>query len=155
MSDTPKNPFAEAMGPARAAAEDFAKMFANMKLPPVPDSEAVLATYRKNFEAVSAANRIALEGAQAVAKRHVEIMQQAMAELSEAVRTMASNEAPQAKAVHQAELLKAAYEHAVANTRELSDLIQRSNGEALALLNHRFSEAMDEVKALLEKSKSA
>jgi phasin family protein len=39
----------------------------------------------------------------------------------------------------------------VANTRELSDLIQRSNSEALTLLNKRFAEAMDEVKGLMNK----
>ena len=32
--------------------------------------------------------------------------------------------------------------------RELADLIQRSNGEAIEMLNKRFAEAMDEVKAL-------
>ena len=36
--------------------------------------------------------------AQAVAKRHMEIMQQTMAELSETMRALASAEAPQAKA---------------------------------------------------------
>jgi hypothetical protein len=36
--------------------------------------------------------------------------------------------------------------------KELSDLIQQSNAEALALINQRFVEAMDEVKALAEKS---
>jgi hypothetical protein len=36
--------------------------------------------------------------------------------------------------------------------KELSDLITRSNGEALALLDQRFREAMDEVHGLLEKS---
>jgi hypothetical protein len=30
-------------------------------------------------------------------------------------------------------------------------MIQRANGEAIALLNKRFSEAMDEVKALIQK----
>ena len=52
----------------------------------------------------------------------------------------------------QADLLKRTYERAVSNTRELSDLIQRSNGEALDLLNKRFTEAVDEVKSLVEKS---
>ena len=42
--------------------------------------------------------------------------------------------------------------HAVANMKELGDLIQRSNAEAMALLNHRFVEAMEEVKALAVKS---
>jgi phasin family protein len=48
--------------------------------------------------------------------------------------------------------VKKSYEHAVANIRELSDLIQRSNTEALHLLDARFKEAMDEIKQLLEKS---
>ena len=48
-------------------------------------------------------------------------------------------------------MLKAAYERAVSNMREVADLIQKSNTEALGLLNHRFTEAMDEVKAMAAK----
>jgi phasin family protein len=48
-------------------------------------------------------------------------------------------------------MLKHAYERAVANMQEMRDLIQQSNAEALALINQRFVEAMDEVKALAEK----
>ena len=148
------NPFAAAMGQAKTATEDFTKMFSEMKLPMMPDTEALLAAHKRNMEVMSAANRIALEGAQAVAKRHMEIMQQTMSELSETMRSLTTTEAPQAKAARQAEMLKRAYERAVSNTKELSDLIQRSNGEALGLLNQRFAEAMDEVKQLIEKAAS-
>jgi phasin family protein len=131
---------------------DFTKIFAEMKLPTVPNMEAFVTANRKNMETLSAANRIALEGAQAVARRHMEIVQQSMAEMTEAMRAMSSMDAPQAKAARQAELLKTAYEHAVANMKELSDLIQHANGEALALISKRFTEAMDEVKALAQKT---
>ena len=80
-------------------------------------------------------------------------MQQNMAELTEAVRALSSVEAPQAKAAKQAELLKQAYERAVANMKEIGDLITHSNAEAVKLLNNRFAEAMDEVKALADQSK--
>ena len=53
----------------------------------------------------------------------------------------------------QAELLKQAYQRAVTHMKELGDLIQQSNQEALGLINQRFAEAMDEVKTLVEKSK--
>jgi phasin family protein len=131
---------------------DFTKILAQMKLPALPDIDAFVAANRKNMETLSGANRIALEGAQAVARRHMEIMQQSMAEMTEAMRAWSSLDAPQAKAAKQAELLKTAYEHAVANMKEVSDLIQHSNGEALALINKRFIEAMDEVKALAQKA---
>jgi phasin family protein len=131
---------------------DFTKMFAELKLPGLPNMDVFVAASRRNMEMLSGANRIALEGAQAVARRHMEIMQQNMMEVTEAMKALSSIEAPQAKAAKQAELLKAAYEHAVANMKELSDLIQHSSGEALALINKRFAEAMDEVKTLAQKA---
>ncbi len=132
---------------------EFGKMFADMKMPAMPDMEAFVNLSRRNMETLTAANKVALEGAQAVARRHMEIVQQNMAELTEAVRSMSSVEPPQAKAAKQAELLKHAYERAVGNMKEIGDLITQSNAEAVHLLNARFAEAMDEVKALADKSK--
>ena len=131
---------------------DFAKMFSDLKMPAMmPGMEQVMNLYRRNMEALSEANRVALEGAQAVARRHMEIMQGTMAELTEQMRGVSPGEGPQARAAKQAELLKRAYEKAVANLRELGDLVQRSNNEAIETLNRRFSEAMDELKALTDK----
>lgn len=132
-------------------AGDFAKMFADLKLPSMPDMESFLAANRRNMEALTAANRVAMEGAQAVARRNMEIMQQSFAELTECMQALATADGPQAKAAKQAEMLKQAYERAVANMQELRDLIQHSNAEALSLLNKRFTEALDEVKLLAEK----
>jgi phasin family protein len=134
---------------------DFAKLFADLKLPAMPDMEAFVAASRRNIETLTAANRVALEGAQAVARRHMEIVQQSVAEMTEALRSLSTVETPQAKAAKQAELLKAAYEHAVGNLKEIGDLIQNANAEAVKLLNTRFAEAMDEVKALADKSTKA
>ena len=131
---------------------DPTKFLADLKLPPMPDVEAVLAAHKRNLEALTDANRVALEGAQTVARRHMEIMQSTMTGLTETLKTMSVTEAPQARAAKQAELLKQAYENAVSNTRELGDLIQKSNTEAMAKLNHRFSEAMTEMKALFKKA---
>jgi phasin family protein len=154
MASDPKfppgwNPAQWATG-AMPGADEFRKLLDGLKMPHAPDAEALMRAHQRNIEALSAANRIALEGAQAVAKRHMEIMQQTMAELTETMRALAGAEAPQDKAAKQAELLKSAYERAVSNTRELGDLIQRANGEALGALNQRVSEAIDEMKSLLK-----
>ena len=142
MADDPANLFTE-----------MTRRFTEMRFPTMmPDSSALLAAHRRNMEVLANANRLALEGAQAVARRHMEIMQQTMTELSEHVRELATTESPQAKAARQAALVKKSYEHAVANIRDLSDLIQKSNGEALHVLSERFKEAMDEIKGLVEKS---
>jgi len=130
---------------------DMMKMLSDFRMPGMPDMEALAAAQRRNLEALSAANRVALEGAQAVARRHMEILQSAVGEMTDAVKALSTQEAPQAKAARQAELVKSAYEKAVANMKEVADLIQKSNSEALGVLNHRFTEAMEEVKTLVTK----
>ena len=132
---------------------DLMRMLSEFRLPAMPDMEALASAQRRNLEALSAANRVALEGAQAVARRHMEILQQSMSEMSEAMRALSSGqEPPQVRAAKQAEMLKTAYERAVANMKEIADLIQKSNGEALTLLNRRFAEAMEEVKTMMSKA---
>jgi len=130
---------------------DMMRMLTEFRIPGVPDLDALAAAQRRNLEALSRANRVALEGAQAVARRHMEILQQATTDMTEAMRLMTNQESPQARAARQIEMLKAAYEKAVANIREVADLIQKSNAEALAVLNQRFTEAMDEVRTLAQK----
>ncbi len=145
-------PFAQAMGQAKHAAEEFTRMITQMKFPALPNADALLGAHQRNMEALSAANRITMEGAQIVAKRHMEIIQQTMAEMTETMQALASSDAPQAKLAKQSEMLKRAYERAVANTTELSELIQRANREALEQLSQRFTEAMGEVKRLMEQA---
>ncbi len=147
---------------ARMAAEtqsnalaEMNRMFSQLRTPVMPDMSLLMSAHQRNMETLSAANRVALQGAQTVARRHMEIMQQTMSDLSETMRQITTPEGPQDKAVRQADLLKASYEKAVVNMRELSELIQRSNSEAVGLLNSRFTEAVEEAKTLVAKGKTA
>lgn len=148
----PEESKAKAGAAAMPEMPDFTKMFAELKLPAKPELDALMGMYRRNMEVLSNANRVALEGAQAVARRHMEILQSSMGELTAAMQTLTAKDTPRAKAAKQAELLKSAYEHAVGNMKEIADLIQKSNGEALGLLNTRFSEAMAELRSMMDKS---
>ncbi|WP_027283513.1 phasin family protein [Rubritepida flocculans] len=131
-------------------AEEMMKLFGSMKLPSAEQLQALADAQKRNLEAMVAANRLAMEGAQALARRNLDILQQAMAELAQTMQNLASLEGnPAQKAQQQAEAMKAAYERAVANMKELADLIQKSNGEAMEVLNRRFSEAMEELRGLM------
>jgi phasin family protein len=130
---------------------DMMRMLSEFRIPGMPDMDALASAQRRNLEALSAANRVALEGAQAVARRHMEILQQSMTEMTEGIRLLTSQESPQQRAMRQAELLKQAYERAVQNMKELTDLIQASSGEAVSVLNRRFTEAVEELRSLTPK----
>ena len=152
MSDKPEGK-PETSRPETSRPEtSMMRMLADFRLPNLPDFEALAALQRRNLEALSQANRVALEGAQTIARRHMEILQQGMAEMTQAMQQLAGQD-PQGAAAKQAELMKAAYEKAVANLKELADLIQKSSEEAVSVLNRRFAEAMDELRALSQGKK--
>ncbi len=60
---------------------DMTKIMAEFRLPAMPDMTELAKAQQKNLEAITAANKVALEGARAVAERHMEIVQQSVAEM--------------------------------------------------------------------------
>jgi phasin family protein len=126
------------------------KLFSDIKFNGF-DVEAVLAGQRRNIEAFAAANQAAFEGLQTIAKRQAEMVRQSVDETNKAVKEMFAAGSPEEKAARQAELTKAAFERAVSNTRELTQLVARSQSEAIDVLNKRVAASLDEVKGLIAK----
>ena len=124
---------------------DITKMISEFKMPGM-DMEAILNSQRKNIEALTAANRLAFEGVQAMMKRQTEILRQTMQEVAEATQGMTATTSPQEKLAKQTTLAKEAFERAVANMRELSEMVAKSNSEVFELLNVRLGQVMDEVR---------
>jgi phasin family protein len=114
------------------------------------DSNAVLETHRKNLEAVTKANQMAFEGAQALVERQVEILRQNAEETAKAVRELSQPGKPADKLVAQTEMVKEAYETALANLRELVELSVKSNTAAAEVLNHRFTDGLEEFKGAIK-----
>src|SRR5579863_7390258 len=108
---------------------DFSKAFAGFSLPGF-DVEAVLAAQRKNLEALTQANQLAVEGVQAVARRQVELARQAVDEASSMMREWTTPGAPEERIAKNAEYAKVAFEKGVANARELAELVTKANAEA-------------------------
>ena len=116
---------------------------------PGVDMDAVVASQRKNVEALTSANRVAFEGVQAVAKRQAEILQETMTEVSGAIDQLSKAGSPQEAAARQADLAKEAFEKALSNMRELAEMVAKSNEEATQAINARISESLDEIKGLV------
>ena len=132
---------------------DISKALGDFKVPGL-DVDAILASQRKNIEAVTAANQLAIEGLQAVLRRQAEILRASVEESSNYVNQVVAAGTPEEKAAKQTELAKAAFEKALANARELAELVAKSNSEAAEILSKRVSESLDEVKAAIAKTQS-
>ena len=130
---------------------EFTKFAEQFKLPGL-DGNALLDAQRKNIEAITSANRIAVEGIQAVAQRQTEILRQTVEESSKAMRDLVEAGTPQEKLTKQTELIKEAFDVALSNMRELAEMSAKSNSDAVGVLNKRFNESLEEVKSLIKQA---
>ena len=105
----------------------------------------------KNLELLMSANKTLADSSQAFFERQAEMLQQAMTEASEAAKNLASAGSPQDVTTKQAELLQAAYEKALANTTEISEMAQKTQEEISEKISKRIEESMEEFKQALSK----
>lgn len=124
---------------------DFGKIMTDMKMPTM-DMGAIVAMTQKNFEAVTTANQLAMDGVRAVVERQVQIAQTAVEEAQASLKTLNTSGA-KVDIEAQTETAKAAIEKAVANVKELSDMISKSQTEIFDVLNKRMMDGMEEVKS--------
>lgn len=129
---------------------DVGKAFAGFAFPGF-DVESLIASQRKNFEAFTQANQVAVEGIQTLLKRQVEIASASIEEASSALRELTAPGGADEKLAKNAELAKTSYEKALAATRELADLVTKTNQEAFGVLNKRVTEGFEEFKELTAK----
>lgn len=115
------------------------------------DAGAALESQRKNMEAVTQANRVVFEGAQAVARRQGEILRETMEEANRAMQAVTDAGTPEERVAKQTEIAKEAFETALAHIRELSEMSAKSNNEALDVINKRYAESLDELRDQIRK----
>jgi phasin family protein len=129
---------------------DMTKFMGDFKVPGF-DVDAMLAAQQKNLQAVTEANKLAMEGLQAVAKRQTDVLKQTMEELTSTMQQMMANGAPQDKIAQQAELAKDGFEKVLSNMKEVSEMVAKSNTEAADVLSKRISQQLDEIKQTVGK----
>ena len=132
--------------------DQFSNMLKSYNMPGV-DLDSIVASQKKNLEALTSANRVVIEGIQSVAKRQAAILQDTMNEATKALDTLSKASSPQDIAAKQAELAKSAFERALGNMRELAELVSKANQQAAGTINSRISATLDEIKELALKPK--
>lgn len=133
--------------------DQFSAFIHGLKLPGV-DVNEILASQRKNIEAFSKAVQTATEGAGAVARRQAEILRTAFEQTTAMIHELKVPESPKEAVAKQAELVKKMFETAVANARELAEMVEKSNKEAFDVITRRTNETLDEIRKSLVKKKA-
>ena len=132
---------------------DVTKMMADFRFRPF-DVEALMAAQRRNIEALSQANQLAVEGMQAVAKRQIEVARQAVEDVSALLRDLAQPASPEDRIAKNTEFAKQMLEKSVNHGRELTLLATKAGTEAADVLRKRATEGLDEFRELAKHQNS-
>jgi phasin family protein len=124
---------------------DVTKMMTDFRFRPF-DVEALMACQRRNIEALSQANQLAVEGVQAVARRQIEIARQALEEFSVLFRDLTQPVSAEDRIVKNTEYAKQMLEKGVTHGREITMLATKAGSEAADILRKRASESLDELR---------
>ena len=138
-----KNPFADF---------DFTQAAGEFKMPAV-NVETVVETARKNFAVLTSANTAAVETMKTIAQRQGDMVRAAMEDLSKHGSEVLAAATVEEKAIKNIEFAKKAYETAIANAKEIGDMVGKSQTEAFDALSARVAELTEEVKAALAAKK--
>jgi phasin family protein len=124
---------------------DVTKMMTDFRFRPF-DVEALMACQRRNIEAFSQANQLAVEGVQAVARRQIEIARQALEDVSVLFRELAQPTSTEDRIAKNTEYAKQMLEKSVNHGREITELAAKAGTEAADVLRKRATESLDELR---------
>ena len=125
---------------------DMSAMTEAFKVPAF-DLSALQETQKKNFEALINANKAALAGYQDVYKRQQQIFEATLADAKARMSDIQGQPMTAEAATASYDELKAAFDKALAEVKEVADLAQSANMKAFEILKARGEEVLAEMKA--------
>lgn len=112
------------------------------------DINAVLEAQRKNVEAVMEANRVAFEGFKTASEKHVASLKRSFDDAQGAATELLNGKTPEVNATKQIELAQGFAKAQAETIREVAELTIAASRDAFAVIQKRFAEGMDELKAV-------
>jgi phasin family protein len=131
------------------------QMQESFKFTSVPqfDAESFANSQRKNVELLMNTNKAVIEGSQALLQRQADMIQQSVAEATAAAEALTKSGSPEDVSKAQVELLQSAYEKALTNSAEISEMIKKTQDEIVEKVNTRVSESLAELKDAIQQAK--
>ena len=135
------------------APQNFTDMFKNLgeqlKIAPF-DMTKIMEHQQKNLEAMTRSWQAMAGAANEIAQKQRAIFEHAVKDVTAMVQEYKPGGSPQDIMAKQAEFAKKAMEAAIANTRDIAELVQKSSAEAFKIVQDRMKESYEEIKASVE-----
>lgn len=133
---------------------DFMDMFKSfgeqLKLPQV-DTTKIMEHHQKNLEAMAKSWQAMAAGATEIANKQRAIFEATVADLGEVVKQYKPGGDAQEIIAKQSAFATKALEAAMANTRDIAELVQKSSAEAMKIVQDRMQESYESIRTSLDK----
>jgi phasin family protein len=139
------------LDPAKLS-DELKNVLRGSKLPGI-DVDALVASERKNVEAVTEASRATFESMKVIGKRQIEIFQETMNEAAKAYDALTKAGSPPDVIAKETEIAKEAFQKGLNNMRELAEMVTQAQHELMDRINARIAESLDELKQMALKAK--
>lgn len=136
--------------PAQNFTDMFKKFGEQLKVQPF-DMTKIMESHQKNLEAMTKSWQAMAQGASGIANKQKEIFEAAMKDMAEMAQSYKPGGNPQDVMAKQAEFAKKAMEAAIANTKDIAELVQKSSTEAFKIVQDRMKESYEEIRTSVEK----
>ncbi len=114
----------------------------------------LMETQRKNMQALTEIQQMAVENIQAITQRQTEILSRMVQDNTAMAQQIMVEGTPEEKVVRQADMVRKAYEHSIDGMNELTELVRRSGKETSEIISKRVTASLTEFKSSIEKTKS-
>lgn len=130
---------------------DMFKRFGEQLNVPGFDMTKVMEHHQKNLDAMSRSWQAVAGGATAVANKQREILESAMKDMADLAKDYKPTGSPQEAFAKQSEFARKAMDAAIANTRDIAELVQKSGSDAVRIIHDRMQESYEEIRSGLER----
>lgn len=135
--------------------QDFSSFFSAFPATLPGSAKSLMETQRRNIQAISEAQKNAMQSWQNLTQRQVRMVSQFVQDNAGLAQEIMKEGTPEEKVARQAEIFKRAYEVGMAQTQELASLIAQSNKETAEIINRRFSASINEIRDTLQTNNKA
>jgi phasin family protein len=111
------------------------------------DADKVLAAQQRNIDAFANASQIVVDGAKVLAQRQSEMMQSSVDQWMAASQGAMTLKPGEFVPADQLTKVKSAYETAVANAKEMTEIAMKAQSEATSVLTKCFMANIEDMKA--------
>ncbi|QET03943.1 phasin family protein (plasmid) [Cupriavidus pauculus] len=127
---------------------DFTTILEQYKLPGV-DMASIIDARRKDIEAITQANRVAYEGMQMLVQKQLDIFNKTIQQIQAEIPNAVAGTEGFRTVTQQSELVQQRLHTAFKNMREMAEMAQKSQSEALAVMTRRADQNIDAAKGLM------